>query len=65
MNLSSQVANNARCGGLIWAIVVGCPGNDDEEVEEGSEGGDAKHNARDGNIDLPKVTRESAAEKQE
>ena len=65
MNLSSQVAKDVRCGGSIWAIVGDCPGDDNEEVEEGSEGGDAKHNARDGDIDLPKVTRESAAEKQE
>ena len=61
----SQVAQEIGSRGLIRAAFPGRSSNENEKVEEEAKGGDADDDRRDGDIDLPKVARESATEKQQ
>ena len=51
--------------GLIWTAVRNRSSNEDEDVEEETERSDGEDNQRDGKADLPKVSSESASEKQQ
>ena len=59
------MTKNAGPRGLIRTTVKGRAGNDQGNVDEDAERCDSEDNRCNGNVDLPKVTRQRATEKQQ
>jgi len=64
-NLRPQVVKGMRSGCLIWTALRGRASSNDEEIEDDTEGGETNDNARDGDVDSPKVVRKGASEEQQ
>ena len=65
MGVVEDVAKDMSTGGLVGAIVISCPRNDDENIEESSERCHAKDDGRNDDVDSPKVEGERKTEKQQ
>jgi len=57
-----DVTEDLRSRGLIWAAHENCPSKDDEEVKENTERGDSNDDRCNSLVNLPKVSREGAAQ---
>jgi hypothetical protein len=61
--VEEDVAENTGSGGLIRAALGSCSCDDNENIEDDTERGDAEDNRSDGNINLPKIASECTTEK--
>jgi len=60
-----KVANNVCSGSLIRTAIRSCPRNEDEKVEENTEGSHPNDNECDGSVNLPQVSGESEPKQQQ
>ena len=64
-NDTGDMAEDTRPRGLIRAARRSCPRDDNENVEGDAECSDAKDNACDSHVDIPKIERQGGTEQQE
>ena len=60
-----DAAKDTGTGGLVGAIIISCPRNDDENIEESSERCHAKDDGRNDDVNSPKIQGERKTEKQQ
>ena len=60
-----QVSKDSGSRCLVWAALRSCTCNENENVEYDTSGGDTKDNRHNSGVDLPEITGEGRAKKQQ